>query len=284
MTDGARRPVLVTGARGQVGRLVLAGLLAAGVPVRVSSRRPQPEDFPAGVDAVRMDLADRATLAPALAGVDKVFLYAESETAGAFAEAALGAGVRHVVLLSSASVIEPEAAASPIAARHLAVERALGDAGIDRTFVRPAYFATNALRWQTIRTERVLRTAFPEATTSMVHERDIADVALASLLDDSHIGATHAVLGAGLSSTRAQVAAIADALGEEVRCEEIDVQTYRSEQLAVLPPPIVDLLLSGRGNVEPPPAELASDAVPDVVGRPALTFSEWARDHVADFR
>jgi hypothetical protein len=36
--------------------------------------------------------------------------------------------------------------------------------------------------------------------------------------------------------------------------------------------------------VPPLPAELATDAVPEILGRPALTFAEWARDHAADFR
>jgi hypothetical protein len=36
--------------------------------------------------------------------------------------------------------------------------------------------------------------------------------------------------------------------------------------------------------VLPLPAELAADAVPEILGRPALTFAAWARDHAADFR
>jgi uncharacterized protein YbjT (DUF2867 family) len=63
-----------------------------------------------------------------------------------FAAAARKAGVEHVVLLSSSTVLYPDAAASPIALRHLAAERALDEAGLDRTFVRPGD-ATNALRW-----------------------------------------------------------------------------------------------------------------------------------------
>jgi uncharacterized protein YbjT (DUF2867 family) len=94
----------------------------------------------------RADLADPASWPAARAGVRKVFLYAHPEGAPEFAAAARKAGVEHVVLLSSSTVLYPDAAASPIALRHLAAERALDEAGLDRTFVRPGY-AANAPRW-----------------------------------------------------------------------------------------------------------------------------------------
>lgn len=274
--------ILVTGARGHVGRAVLTELLAAGESVRASSREPQPGQFPDEVEVVRADLTDPATLPAALDGVDKVFLYAHPETATEFAAAATKAGVTHVVLLSSYSVQAPNPEANPIALRHLTVEQAIDAAGLDRTFVRGGYFATNSLRWQTIRTDRELRTAFPEATTSPVHERDIAGVAARALLDDALRDTAPPVLGPGPSTTREQVAAIADALGEPVRLTEVDVETFRAEQLTQLPPFLVDRLIESRGTVPALPVEL--DAVPKILGRPALTFAEWARDHAEDFR
>ncbi len=133
--------VLVTGARGDIGGAVLAGLAAAGEPVRASSRAPRPGEFPGGVEVARLDLADPASWPAALAGVRKVFLYAHPEGAAEFAAAARKAGVEHAVLLSSSTVLSPDSEASPIAARHIAAERALDGSGLDRTFVRPGYYA-----------------------------------------------------------------------------------------------------------------------------------------------
>jgi len=161
--------ILVTGARGHVGALVLSELMAAGETVRAASRALQPRQFPDGVEVVQLDLDDRVGLPAALAGVRKVFLYAHPRTATQFAHAAREAGVEHVVLLSSSSVLRSDAKTNPIALAHSVVEEALDDAGLRRTFVRPGYFATNSLRWQSIRSARVFRTAFPEATTSPVH-------------------------------------------------------------------------------------------------------------------
>ncbi len=275
--------ILVTGARGHVGAAVLNRLLAAGAEVRASSRTLRPGEFPLGAEAVRVDLADPRSFPDALAGIRKVFLYAHPATASEFAAAARTAGVEHVVLLSSGAVLAPDAASNPIAKLHSAVEQALDDAGLTRTFVRPGYFATNSLRWQSIRTDRVLRIAFPDARTAPVHENDIAEVAVRALLDDAR-HTVYPVLGAGSVTIRDQVAAIAEALGEPVRLQEIDVDTYRAELITQLPEPLVDRLFQAGGSVPSLPADVAVDAVPDLLGRPALTFAEWARDHVDDFR
>ncbi|MET0426440.1 MAG: NAD(P)H-binding protein [Actinoplanes sp.] len=268
--------ILVTGARGHVGAAVLNGLLAAGAPVRASARSPRPGE-------ARLDLADPGSFPAALDGVRQVFLYAHPATAPEFAEAARTAGVEHVVLLSSSTVLAPDAAANPIARLHSTVERALDDTGLDRTFVRPGYFATNSLRWQSIRTDRVLRTAFPDATTAPVHEQDIAAVAVRALVGDAR-NTAWPVLGPGPVTIRDQVAAIAGALGEPVRLQEIDVDSYRADLLTQLPEHLADRLIELGGSVPALPADVAVDAVPDLLGRPALTFAEWARDHADDFR
>ncbi|MGH3158398.1 MAG: hypothetical protein ACRDNF_17745 [Streptosporangiaceae bacterium] len=130
----------------------------------------------------------------------------------------------------------------------------------------------------------MLRTAFPEGVTSPVHERDVAAIAVRALLDDTHRRMAYLVLGAGLLTTREQVAAIAEALGEPVRLDEVHVAIYRSELLTQLPEVVVERLVQSRGQVRQVPAELGTDAVPEVLGRHALTFAEWARDHAADFR
>ena len=52
-----------------------------------------------------------------------------------------------MVLLSSSTLLYPDSEANPIAVRHIAAERALEEAKLDRTLVRPGYYATNALRW-----------------------------------------------------------------------------------------------------------------------------------------
>ncbi|MFX7756094.1 NAD(P)H-binding protein, partial [Acinetobacter baumannii] len=61
--------ILVTGATGAVGSLVLQGLAAAGADVRALVRSPRKLTLPAGVTEVVGDLREVSTLRPALAGV-----------------------------------------------------------------------------------------------------------------------------------------------------------------------------------------------------------------------
>jgi uncharacterized protein YbjT (DUF2867 family) len=277
--------ILVIGARGHIGGAVLTELLAAGETVRASSRNPKPDDFPDGVEVVRADLTDPETFPELLNGVRKVFLYANSDQAVTFAAEARKAGVEHIVLLSSNSVLFPGALDNPTAVEHMKVEQALTESGVDFTFVRPGYLATNTFRWQpSIRTDRTVRTAFPVGSTPLVHERDVAGVAARALLDDAHRGQAYLVLGGATLTEREQVEAISHALGEPVRLDVLDVDAYRQELLARLPEVFVEPIIRAGGQVPQVPQDVRVDAVPDVLGRPPRTFAEWARDHVADFR
>ena len=68
--------ILITGATGTIGRALVQELRAAGVGARAMTREPAKAAalFGAGVDAVHGDFTDPASLAPALEGVDTLFL------------------------------------------------------------------------------------------------------------------------------------------------------------------------------------------------------------------
>src|SRR5439155_16180776 len=72
-TVGAMPTILVIGATGTVGRHIVPQLVRRGLPVRALVRNPAAE-LPAGVERVIGDLADPASLGPALDGVDAVYL------------------------------------------------------------------------------------------------------------------------------------------------------------------------------------------------------------------
>src|SRR5581483_7516338 len=98
MTQARVAPVLVTGATGRVGRLVIDQLLDAGVPVRALARRPEAAMLPAIVEVVAGDLTVPESLDPGLRGVGAVFLVwtAPAATAPAGVER-LAAYARRVV-------------------------------------------------------------------------------------------------------------------------------------------------------------------------------------------
>src|SRR5437870_2286573 len=95
-------PILVTGATGRVGRLVVTELLRAGVAVRALTRRPAAADLPAAVEVVAGNLTAPESLDAALRGVTAVFLvWTASPTTIAAVVERLATHTRRVVVLSS---------------------------------------------------------------------------------------------------------------------------------------------------------------------------------------
>ncbi|MEV4756503.1 NAD(P)H-binding protein [Micromonospora sp. NPDC049559] len=285
---------LVTGATGNVGRLVVEELLRAGEPVRALTRDPGSAGLPDGVEVVAGDLAEPETLRNALDGADRMYLFPYARTAREVVDLAKRSGVRRIVVLSSGAVtggLDTDF--------HLPVERAVEESGLEWTHVRPGEFMLNKLwLWgPSIRAENVVREPFPDVAWCPVHERDIAEVAAIALLADGHQGRAYDLNGPELISRRDQLRAISAALGREVRLEVVSpararelyreqggfaaanadfllgFESYSGERAD--PATLERLDLSAYGPL--PTAEA-------VTGRPARTFDGWAREHAADFR
>ncbi|MBX6766344.1 MAG: NAD(P)H-binding protein, partial [Actinomadura rubrobrunea] len=184
--------ILVTGATGHVGRLVVERLVAAGADVRALTRDPSRARFPQDVDIVQGDLTVPASLAGAFDGVDRMYLFPVAATAREVVAMAEDAGVRRIVTLSSGAV-----EGGYDTDFHLPVEQAVEASGLEWTHVRPGEFMLNKLwLWgPSIRDEGVVRTPFPDVTWCPIHERDIADVAAEALLKDGHAGRAYMLNG-----------------------------------------------------------------------------------------
>jgi uncharacterized protein YbjT (DUF2867 family) len=276
---------LVIGARGSVGREVLDLLVAAGEPVRASARTPGSAGLPSGVPVVAADLTRPETLPAALDGVSKVFLYCLPGTAEGFASAALGAGVEHVVVLSSGSVLLPSAAGNAITEDHQEVERALGGSGLRWTPIRPLVLANNALFWSdSIRTEGVVRLVHPEAVTAPVHERDVAAVAVAALAGIGSPDVSAMLTGPEPMTSRRQVELIAEALGRPIRVVEPSEQEERVRLCGFVPPRVADAIVDFQTAATRDGGSPTTTTAQRVLGRAPTSFAQWAREHAADFR
>jgi uncharacterized protein YbjT (DUF2867 family) len=275
--------ILVTGARGHVGRAVLNALVAAGQDVRAASRDATTLEVPDGVAKVRADLEDPSTLDAALDGVRSVFLYVRPSGIDGLVKAAEAAGVRHVVLLSSGATLEPKSAQSRIAKLHRVVEEALIAAPFAETLLNPGSFATNTLGWRADVAEGVVRTPYPDSRVGAIHERDIGDVAAKILTDGSHAGQALQLSGPSPISFREQAAVLADVLGRPLRVEELTPERAAARMTALGWPPEVPpevLRAMERTTREP---SVVTDVVREVTGTVPRTFRQWAEDHRADF-
>ncbi|MEV5508386.1 NmrA family NAD(P)-binding protein [Streptomyces orinoci] len=274
---------LVTGARGRVGRTLIELLHARGLPVRAASKAPEELQLPAGLEAVSCSLADPGTFAAALEGVRAVFLYAEPEHIDAFLAAAAKAGVAHIVLLSSSSVLAPHAADHPIAGPHWRVEQALAAASVTSTVLRPGHFATNALGWaHAVRSGGVIRLPYPEAHADPIHERDLAEAALAVLTEPDKAGGAHVLTGPESLTFREQVERVGRAAGRPVTVQRVSPEEWKREMAQYIPGPLADALLGLWRDSDGREQEI-TDEVRELTGHPARSFAQWAQDHAADF-
>jgi uncharacterized protein YbjT (DUF2867 family) len=282
------RTVLVAGAAGRVGRLVARRLADRGITVRRLLRTMPADGMPGRHGSLVGDFNDATCMAGAFAGTDAAFLYAPAPGAGkAVMQAARQAGVRHVVLLSSASVTKAPPGVNPIAERHREAEGALQSAGLAWTFVRPDTMASNCLQWAPdIRQQARVYTAYPESLRCPVHEDDIALLAVESLLDDRHQGHAYDITGPELLSIREQVQCIARHLGTGVQCVAIpDAQAVArmlSSSPGLTPTGAARLLDYLRRSVTAPPH--LSDDFRRAIGQTPRRFDDWVGENLAAFQ
>ena len=275
---------LVTGGTGNVGRQVIAQLLAAGTPVRALVRRAD-HGLPAGVEAVAGDLTEPGTLPPALRGVRAAFLFPVPGCGPAFAAAARAAGVERIVLLSSGEVLDGGAEQPHrVAGFHAAIERAVENCGIAWTFLRCGAFATNTLQCAgMVRAGDPVALPYPQAQFAPVHEADIAAVAVAALVGGGHGGARYRLTGPAALTQAEQVATIGEVLGRRLRVTAVPPQLFRERLLQRgVPAPVADGLVGMFAAATTRPAEVLP-TVQQVTGRPALSYAEWVADHRRDF-
>jgi uncharacterized protein YbjT (DUF2867 family) len=280
-------PVLVTGATGRVGRLVVDQLLDAGVPVRALTRRPA-TGLPAGVEIVSGDLAVPDSLDAGLQGVSAVFLVwtAPPATAQAVVER-LAAHTRRVVFLSSPHQTphpffqQP----NPLAVLHADIERLIAAAGLTSTMIRPGMFASNVLLWWAaqIRGGDAVRWPYGAAETAPIDDRDIASVAARALYADGHAGGDYVITGPESLSQAEQVRIIGAAIGRRIQFQELSPDEFRREAADRFPAPVVEMLLAAWKATIGRSAFVTAN-VAEVVGTPARSFRQWAADHADAFQ
>jgi uncharacterized protein YbjT (DUF2867 family) len=278
--------ILVTGATGKVGREVVRLLLDDGAEVTAVTRDPASATLPGGVHVVGGDPSQPRTLAPALRGVEAIFLNPATvgNAAPGLLSLAAEQGVRRVVLLSALTVEFP-AGYRRFADAFKAVEDEVKASGLQWTFLRCGDFDANALMWAPqIRSTGVVRSIYGGAATSPIHERDIAAVAVRALLNAEHAGRSYVLTGPQSLTLRGKVGLIGEAIGKELSWVEISPEQLREALLAQgIPSDVPDRLIGFYGDYAKQPGP-SSPAVAQVLGRPALTFAEWAADHAAAFR
>lgn len=271
MKPNSDSPILIVGGTGKTGQRVATRLAALGRPVRIGSRSGNPA----------FSWEDRSSWSAVLDGVSAAYVtyYPDLSVPGArqaieaFSNLAVSLGVKRLVLLSGRG--EPEAQAA---------ENALTASGADWTIVRSSWFNQNFSEGALLDQILAGEVALPVGAVGepFIDLDDLADVVVAALTDDRHIGELYEVTGPRLISFREAVDIIAQASGRDVRFVQVTNEAFLAGlETLHLPPDLVWLLnelftvvLDGRN-------ESVADGVRRALGREPRDFAEYARDAAA---
>jgi uncharacterized protein YbjT (DUF2867 family) len=279
---------LVTGATGDVGARVVEQLLHQWERPRIFVRDAQKARTCCGdrVEVFVGDLGDPASLRPALAGIDALFLVNSGPEIPvrdqAAAEAAKDAGVKRLVKLSSMDVEQGLA----IGAWHEQGEAAVRASGIPFTFVQPTGFMSNLMAWaKSIQNEGIVRSSTGDGRRAFIHSADIAAVAVKALTTPEYTGESLPITGPEALSFAEATAKIGSVIGKRLAFETISDEEARQRYSAV------------SGSAAETEAHVAlwrairedrlakvTDNVERILGRKPITLDQWAKENAAAFR
>ena len=279
--------VLVIGATGNVGRQVVAQLLAADVQIRALVRHPDTAALPPEVEVVPGDLTRPDTLDRCLDGIDTVFLvWVAPAAAAAPALERITKHIRRIVFLSAPLKTPHPFFQQPNKSRAQAehIERLIVTSDIQWTFLRPGIFAANALHWWApqIRAGDIVRWPNLSVPTAPIHERDIAAVAVRVLCEEGHARAEYVLTGPQSLTQAEQISTIGSVIGRPLSVEEIPPSDAHHELLTIMPASVANMLLNAWNAAAGLPA-FVTCTVGEITGAPARTFFDWATDHAAEF-
>ncbi|MGN6328258.1 MAG: NmrA/HSCARG family protein [Rhodanobacter sp.] len=177
--------ILVTGSTGTIGSLVVRSLAAQGASVHALTRNPDKASFPSGVTAVKGDMTDIPSMRAALKAVDTLFLLnavVADEVTQAIQTLSLAreAGIERIVYLS---VLNSDTYTDvPHFTGKYTVERMVEQLDLPVTVLRPSYFMQNDVRLRDGLLQGRYGMPVGDVGIAMVDVRDIAEIAVASLL------------------------------------------------------------------------------------------------------
>ena len=277
--------ILVTGANGTTGSEIARQLAAARRPVRLLLRsRESAANLPkAGVEIAVGSFADLPALDAAMKGVEAVFLisFEDPEQLALQAnviEAARRAGVRIIARLSAASA-DPESP-DPLVSNHGKGDRQLARSGLGHVLIRPQWFNQNFL---TYCPGGIIRLPAGEARLPFVDVRDIAAVTIKALSEPGHDGQAYVLTGPEALNHAEVAGMLCKATGKRFVYEDIPPETYRRELIAKgASNYYADLILNLFARMRQRGTAEVHDDIHKVLGRPAITFSEFARDFAGE--
>ena len=276
--------ILVTGATGNLGRLVIESLLERGADPQsvIAGARDVTKAEGLGVRVAHLDYSDPASVRSALEGVDSVLLVSGSEVGQRVAQhkavidAAKDAGVAKLVYTSAPKATTSDLVLAP---EHKATEELIDASGVPSVILRNNWYTENyAADLARAAETGVLASGAGAGRVASASRRDFAEAAAVVLLEDGHLGQVYE-LGGDVAWTYDDLAgAIAEISGRDVVYQPLTAD----EQLAGLRAAGLDE--GTAGFVVALDAGIAAGALADtdgtlsrLIGRPTTPLVEGLR-------
>jgi NAD(P)H dehydrogenase (quinone) len=284
--------ILVTGATGQLGRLVVQALLQRGVPagqIIATGRRTEVlgDLGERGVVVRRADFNDEASLPEAFAGADKLLLVSGSEAGqrvrqhGNAINAAKAAGVRFLAYTSGVRATTSRLLANQ---DHRATEQLLAEAGIPHALLRNCWYLENYTGQLPVYLERGIVGAAGAGRVSAATRADYAGAAAAVLAGEGHAGAVYELGGEPFSMAElAEV--ISAATGRTVTYTDLPVEQYRAVLVGGgLPEAMAAMVADGERGVAAGELLVEGEDLRRLLGRAPTPLADAVAAAVADLR
>ncbi|MEJ8851078.1 SDR family oxidoreductase [Variovorax rhizosphaerae] len=250
--------IVVTGATGQLGRLVIKALLrsvpASDIVAAVRSPDKAKDLAALGIAVRQADYTKPDTLRTAFAGADKLLLISSSEVGQrapqhrAAIDAAKAAGVK---LIAYTSILRADNSPLSLAAEHLATEVMLKESGVPFVVLRNGWYTENYTGWTgAALASGTLIGSAGDGRIASAARADYAEAAAAVLTRDNPAGAIYELAGDSAYTLTELAAEIARQSGKPVLYKNLSETEHKAALLGFgLPEPIAAMLANSDAGV-----------------------------------
>ncbi|MEU5946862.1 SDR family oxidoreductase [Micromonospora sp. NPDC047465] len=277
--------IVVTGATGHLGRLIVDSLLRRGVPagqvVALGRDTDRLADLAArGVTVRRADYSDPDSLRAALAGAEKLMFVSGSEVGQRVQQhrnvvaAAKEAGVGLVVYTS---IAKADTSSLILASEHRATEQEIRSSGLPYVFLRNNWYVENYLPQLPTYLAHGVVGASGDGRIGVATRADYAEAAAAVLTTEGHANRVYELAGAPITMTEL-AEELSRQTGRQVGYTDLAVEKY-AEVLAGagVPQAYAEVLADGDRGIAQGDLDVESDDLAKLIGRQPTTLAEAIR-------